>query len=114
MWNTQPPMYNECKNVELQLQKVFYSGIQNVLGIPMVALCFVFQWCSFLNKMAAILAKTIENQNKIGAILSKAVGNLNTMAANLFRFSVTQLKNGQDITMAIANTDHSKTQPMEI
>ena len=93
---------------------MFYSAIQNVLGIPMVALSSVFQWCSILNKMAAILAKTIENQNKIGAILSKAVGNLNTMAANLFQFSVTQLKNGRDITIAIADTDHSKTQPMEI
>ena len=35
------------------------AGIRNAFGIPMVALCLVFQWHSTLNKMAAILFKTI-------------------------------------------------------
>ena len=57
------------------------AGILNIFRIPMVALRLVFQWCSVMNKMAAILSQTIRNQNKI-----------------LFGFP-----------MVIAITNHSKT-----
>ena len=40
------------------------AGIPNAFGIPMVALCSVFQRCSVSNKMAAVLSKTIGNQKK--------------------------------------------------
>ena len=47
------------------------AGVLNNVGIPIVALCSVFQWSSILNKMLAILSKTIENLNKMAAILTE-------------------------------------------
>ena len=37
--------------------------------IPMGAFSLVFQWCTILNKMAAILSKTIGNWDKLADIL---------------------------------------------
>ena len=45
------------------------DGIPNAFQIPMVALRSVSQWCSILNKMAAILSKTFVNLNKLAPIL---------------------------------------------
>ena len=82
------------------------AGIPNGFGIPMVALrsvfqwCLVFQQCSVLNKMAAILSKTIGNRNKMVAIFSD------------FQWFVFKMVG--TIAIAIAITDHSKTEPLEI
>ena len=55
--------------------KTVGAGKPNTFWIPMATLCSVFQWhavfqwCSVLNKVAAILSKTIRNRNKMAAIL---------------------------------------------
>ena len=59
-----------------------YSGGWNTerVGIPMVAFCSVYQWCSILNKMADIWPKTIGNQNKMAAILFRFSHSQDTVA----------------------------------
>ena len=63
------------------------AGIPYAFGIPMAAFWSVFQWraafqwCSVLNKMAAILPETIGSPYKMATILSETIGNPNKMAA---------------------------------
>ena len=61
--------YNDKANFGIYSGGWNTAGISNAFGISMVALCLVFIWHSALNKMAAILSKTIKNPHKIAAIL---------------------------------------------
>ena len=54
----------------------------------------------FMEKMAVILSKTMENPNKLVTVL--------------LRFPIVRLWNRQTIVMAIAMADHSKTKKLEI